>query len=641
MTKRTWMAALAMSALMGCAGDEPDDEPGLSEVASALNAAPATITSLVSTPTAMRLSFTTQSGLAGVRLLRMDRAVGAYVRYATLAIDPSSSYVFDDTAAVTGHEYCYIVVTSLSGQTTGTNSAPACAQHGGPPLPAAPSGFISTGASERSLSFQFTDASSDETSFVVERSGFAGYLPVFTLAPSPGTGTVRSFSVADLDSELDHCFRVRAVSANGTSAGVVACRRTLAALSWEPVANIWGPDIFAITHPGPGQLTIQWMDGSTQSSWVIEAYDGLSTGTIMFSGNASDNRVPRPQTQAYTLSNLEPGRLYCFRINRAGSKSPKVCESPRAARTADDQREPRPSATPVLAAVVSAGNTRLRLDINNPQPDQMVERISTFNSVRTTFLKSNASSTITDAELISGRTYCYRIWAFNTFGSRYGDIVCGTTSTDPPLPPTNLRVVSVDTEHLVMAWDAGTNAERYDLEWRGTRSGFGTHDASDWTSGLSLSLFIFEGYNYCVKVRSRNEFGVSAWVERCNITTPDDHLTTYSGRLQQQTATTTFLHTVSPGSGPPATLVSVVFEGSPVFTQYKVLFQPPGRACPATTTAGAVIVEPGETLSGAGLATLYGAAEPALPLTLVACKLYPPDMIGDLDPIPITVTYRR
>jgi len=78
------------------------------------------------------------------------------------------------------------------------------------------------------------------------------------------------------------------------------------------------------------------------------------------------------------------------------------------------------------------------------------------------------------------------------------------------------------------------------------------------------------------------------------------------------------------------------------FTQYKVHFLPPGASrndCGDPNVG--VVIDAGATLTGADLATLYGANEPATPLTLVGCKLWTAPSVPPINDMPITVTYRQ
>ncbi len=629
--RTSWLVA-ALCATAACALEAP---AGVDEATQSLGFPPSvTLTSQLSS---IRLDISTERALSSLYLNRMDRTQGYYKRLTTLAVNGTGRYVYDDAAVVSGREYCYIAVATEVGQTTGVSSAPVCGVLG-PPLPAAPTGFALQHASERSLTLGFTDASSDETSFEVEQQSLSGsWLPVYSLAASAGAGTARSFTVYELDSELSYCFRVRAVNGNGSSAGPVACGRTLGAQAWDPVVSNIG--LITILHPAPGQLLVRWLDTTAGTSWTVRVYDGLSS-TILTTASVTDHRVPRPQAQAATITGLTPGRLYCFTVVGSGYGSGKLCEVPRAARTSDADREPSAAASAQLMAVSPASNTSLQLMIANPQPGQMVERIYASSGQRFTWKQDTGSATITDSSLASGVTYCYRLWTYNSFGSRYSDILCGATTMLPPEAPRNLRVTSKSGTQVSIAWDSGRNATDYSVTYTGTRSGYTDHDGSRTVSGTSTTINGFDQFTYCFQVRSRNAYGSSAPIELCGISIDNGGVVSYGAFLTQVAAgQTTFSHRVQTGVGPAGRLTSVAVAGNG-FTPYVVQFIPPGQFC-ENNPSGGVIVEPGQTLMGSGLTTLFGSSEPALPVTLFACKRPRSGAGNNLDPMGIQVTYKQ
>lgn len=633
----SWLVA-ALCAVAACALEAPSPtELRVHEASQTLGLAP-TIT-LAPQPSSMRLNITTEPALASLYLNRMDRTEGYYKRYTTLAVNARGSYVHDDTTVIPGREYCYVAVATEVGQPSGVASAPACGVFGTSP-PAAPTGFALQRASERSLELSFTDASSDETSFEVEQQSVSGgWLPVYSLAASAGTGTARSFTVYELDSELTYCFRARAVNGTGSSVGPVACGRTLAALSWDPVVSATTTDIITILHPAPGQLTVRWLDGGTASSWSVNTFDGL--GSLLGTATVSDHRVPQPQAQAVTLSGLTAGRLYCFSVARPGAASRKVCEAPRATRTSDSQREPAAAATSQLMTVSPVSNTSLQLTIVNPQPGQMIERIRATTGARETWQQdATARASLTDTGLSAGQTYCYRLWVFNAYGSRYSDLACATTTASAPATPRNLRVTNQADRDVTIAWDSVPNASEYLVTYNGTRPAYVDHDGSRTTSATSTTITGFDQFTYCFRVRARNAFGTSGQAEVCDVRIDGSGMVSY-GTLLRQVATgqTTFSHRVDPGVGPTARLAFVTVAGN-AFTPYEVQFIRPGQACESNPSGG-VLIEPGQTLMGSGLMTLFGSSEPVLPATLFACKR-PRNGAGyTTDPMPIQVVYRR
>jgi hypothetical protein len=194
-------------------------------------------------------------------------------------------------------------------------------------------------------------------------------------------------------------------------------------------------------------------------------------------------------------------------------------------------------------------------------------------------------------------------------------------------------------------WDNAAYADSYELHYEGTRPNSTGHSGDKTTSLSGYNFVGYESFTYCFKVRARNAYATSAWsIPLCNVTIADDHLTTYSTLLVHDIPNEGIVlygHTVDPGLGGPGHLVSVQVAGN-AFTTYRAHFLPPtaSRNDCGNPNVG-VIVNAGGTLTGADLAKVYGANEPATPLLLVACKLWTAASVPSINDMPITVTYRQ
>lgn len=607
-------------------------------------AAPAaTITSLTSLATAMRLAFNAPSGLSSIVIYRMDQTTeGFWLRHSGVPVNQTGSYVYSDDGAVLGREYCYRVGTRVSGDSRTTMSGSMCTFHSGgtlPPPPAPPTGFAVAATYERSLRFRFTDAASDETSFVVERNVFGTWVQERTLAAESGTGIVVRFAQGDLDSEQRYCYRIKAVNANGASSPVQACGRTNALAVVDPVVQ-GAPEIITIEHPAANSLRVRWLDGGATSQWIVRTFDGLSFPQIGVA-NVEDHRDPPRTQQSLTLTGLTPGQLYCFTVDRGytSSRTEMLCEVPFAARTAADQRDPRPEVTPFITGLTTPRNGRIRIALDQQQPGQIIERIAADNSARRTLRVDAAGAGVLDDDLvIPGQTYCYRPWVFNDYGSRYGNIQCVEASSYLPRRPTDLRVASQNGRDLVLDWETSENSTSYDFKWFGERQSYADDDGDKNVSGTSTSFRGFEGFEYCFSVRGRNRFGTSGWTELCGIDIADDGVVSYGTSLAQVApGSVTYGHRLAPGGG--AAYLTKVYVAGNGFTPYVVRFLASG-SCEQYPTGG-ILVEPGEDLTSANLNTLYGTTQPQAPVQLIGCKMWRGSGESNLDSMPIQVTYRR
>lgn len=158
---------------------------------------------------------------------------------------------------------------------------------------------------------------------------------------------------------------------------------------------------------------------------------------------------------------------------------------------------------------------------------------------------------------------------------------------------------------------------------------------------------------YCVRVWVFNHHGSRYGQPRCAKTLPPEEPepgmeVTYSTRLVAQIppeGLVTYLHVVEPGPPRPAQLLRVRVIGG-IFSGYNVRFinPMPGPVTCSQDEGDGVTVVPGQVLSGAGLATLFGSETPTIPengLVLIACKLLLEPGANNTNPIPVDVTYRR
>jgi hypothetical protein len=512
---------------------------------------------------------------------------------------------------------------------------------GGPPAPPpAPTSFSVTTVRERVLGFRFIDRASDESSFTVEELFGGTWSFARTLAAKTGTGGTVSFSVDDLDSEQDYCYRVRANGPGGSSSFVTACGRTAPLDAVDPGVP-GGPGIVTIEHPAAGALRVIWVDVAGSSEWTVKTSVG---GVVTGVATVRDHRTPPATRQSLTLTGLTPGVPHCFTVSRPGLTSNLLCEAPRAARTARDQRDPRPDVLPRIASLIVPRNGRIGYTVQNTPPAYAIERVAASTGLRRTiqFLAGFPAGEYygLDYDMVIGETYCYRAWTYNPYGSRYSDFACIVATASAPTRPNNLRLVAQTGRDLVIGWDFVNNSDSYEMTYLGERQSYVDHDGTKTTTSTTIDLRGFDGFEYCFKVRARNSVGNSDWAELCGIRVVGDGTVSYGDLLRQVApGLVTFSHRVDPGVGPAARLTKVSVAGNG-FTPYVVRFISSGD-CESNPSDG-VVVAPGAALEAGGMATLYGAAQPALPLTLVACKGWRDGgQQPNLDPMPIQVNYQR
>jgi hypothetical protein len=402
------------------------------------------------------------------------------------------------------------------------------------------------------------------------------------------------------------------------------------------------PGLVRIVHPAVGQLQAQWLDGAGHRDWEVDLIDGLTWADPVRTAHVTDSREVPLTHQSVTFQDLTPGHLYCVRVRRGSHKSARLCEAAKAARTSSEQRDPAVGSATTLSAYGQSNRTMM-LSFSHEQVHQVVERLLASTGQRETiFVDPARASHYVDEGLEPGTTYCYRAITFNDYGARYSDFDCATTTTNLPDYPFHV-VADVDGLTIHLHWDPSWNADDYTVHFVGKRPGYTDHDGDRTTTGTSIDITGYEGHDYCFQVAARNQFGSSLVVEKCGVHVVDDGVTTYLASLVNDVPSTgniLFWNEVWQDAGPQEYLSKVEILGTPGITNYQVRFLPPGTPREACGTSIGVVVQAGGFLQGADLATLYGSSQPALPVTLEACKEeFTPTQ--EISVIPIVVTTVR
>jgi hypothetical protein len=140
-----------------------------------------------------------------------------------------------------------------------------------PGAPAAPSGLTATSAGQDQINLTWTDNSSDEDGFTIQRS-LTG-LAWTTVATKSANAT--SHSDTGLDPETSYQYRVRAFSSNGESAWSNTATATTAAVP-APEAPV-APSNLVATYISDSQVNLAWTDNSNnEDGFTIERSPGGS-----------------------------------------------------------------------------------------------------------------------------------------------------------------------------------------------------------------------------------------------------------------------------------------------------------------------------------------------------------------------------
>jgi hypothetical protein len=418
--------------------------------------------------------------------------VGANIRtFASTGLTGSTTYYYRVTAtSVSAGNSPY---SNVAGATT-----PAAPVQG----PAAPSSLRATAASAFQINLTWTDNSSNETGFKVERAtASAGPWSQITTTGANAT----SFNVYNLNSTTTYYFRVRATNGSGNSAYSAVASATTPVV---PTNNPTPPSNVTATAISSSQINLAWTDAATsESGYVIERWSGAYWTQIA--------SLPTNYT-SYSNTGLTAGTIYYYRV-AATSSSGGLFYGPQVSATTQSALPSLPSAPSGLTtAVVSSSQINLTwVDTSTNETGFNVERATATAGPWTTIATTGSNVVAySSTGLASSTTYYFRVRSFNTAGSSaYTPVVTATTQTTATLPaaPTGLSATGISTSQINLTWtDNSTNEQGFSIERGSSASGpwsvLGTTAQSSYSNtGLTAST------TYYYRVRAYNTAGNSAY----------------------------------------------------------------------------------------------------------------------------------
>jgi hypothetical protein len=281
------------------------------------------------------------------------------------------------------------------------------AQVGAPATPDAPLNLLAEPASTSEIRLRWTDRSSNETAFEIERFAF-GFPGSFSRIAVVGANTT-TFLHGGLAPETSGLYRIRAVNADGASP--YANEASATTLATPPTA----PTELVATATSATQIELSWRDTSEneQGFKIEQAKDGGPFVELA-------SRAPANAT-AFLDAPLEPGHLYTYRVRafNSGGDSPY---SATASATTD-------APSNLSARAVSKSQVALAWrDNKTDESGFRIERstdLLTFVQVATVGPNSTSANV---GHLRRGTTYYFRVRAFTaSTTTAYSNIAFATT----------------------------------------------------------------------------------------------------------------------------------------------------------------------------------------------------------------------
>ena len=396
-----------------------------------------------------------------------------------------------------------------------TNTANAATQACNPP--AAPSNLTTSAISLTQISLSWTDNSSDETAFYIERSpnGSTGWVEIATV----GAGVIIA-SDTGLTCSTPYYYRVRAYRSgdaqysgysNNGSGATVACN--------APAA----PSNLITSAASQTQINLEWADNSSdEADFHIERSPNGSTGWAEIATVSAG-------VISYSNIGLTCNTSYYYRVRAYRSSDEQYSGYSSNANAATQLCDPPAAPSNLTASTFSQQAITLKwADNSSDESDFHIERSPDGSAGWLEVLRVGAMATRAyDPNLTCGKTYYYRMRAHrNADGqySSYSNIASAATQAcSPPTAPSGLVANAASQTQINLDWtDASSDESDFHIErspngsssWveiATVSAGVATYNNSGLTCGTA--------YYYRARAHRHSDSQYSAYSNTANTTT--------------------------------------------------------------------------------------------------------------------------
>jgi titin len=438
---------------------------------------------------------------------------------ATFPLQPETAYIYRVRAV------------SSVGASAYSNAIPVTTL---PVPPADPSALNATPLSQTSVRLDWSDNSSNETAFEIERapesSPGSGQPGTFALAGTVSTG-ITTYVDSGLAVFTTYFYQVRATNAGGASgyAGPVQTKT----LDNVPAA----PTSLNAVAVSDSSIQLSWTDNASNELGfeVQRSSDGFNFTSITTS--------LLQNTTTYTDTGLAGNTVYTYKVRAFNSGGNSAFTNEASATTFPN---PPSAATGLTVTVPAAPNgiTKLALswtDTSNNESGFKIERSTDdfADPLNTTLVATVGTNVVnyTDSGLAAATKYYYRVRATNQGGdSANSNVANGTTLPNPPAAPSGLTATALSQTSVRLDWvDNSTNETGFKIERSLNGAVFDVTIPADANEITYTDTGLTPNATYYYRVRATNTGGDSAPSSTVSVTTlpnPPGAPTGLTGSLQ-------------------------------------------------------------------------------------------------------------
>jgi hypothetical protein len=312
--------------------------------------------------------------------------------------------------------------------------------------PKAPTGVTATASSTSQIDLAWTDVTSLEDDFHLERCTGVGCQSWLEIATPAADAT--SYSDTGLIDNTMYRYRLRA---HESATSFYSSYTPIAFTTTPPVA----PAALAATTTGLSQVTLTWTDNSTlEPQFTIERCRGAGCSDFRSVAAAARN------TTTYVDRGLEVETAYRYRLRaKGGARALYSSYSGIVSVTTGP-------AAPKSLSAASGGATQIDLnwtDASSIETEQRVERCSGLRCADFAEVAQLAASltTYSDTGLTPDTLYSYRVRAYQLSTdllSGYSNVISFTT---PPEAPTGLAATATSPTQIALTWTDNSAIENH------------------------------------------------------------------------------------------------------------------------------------------------------------------------------------